>query len=143
MAKTYRLTLSRRIVNRMTRAMARRGKGPAHELTMTGRRSGKRLSVMVTPTHIDDVTYLVAPYGEVGWVHNVRANPNVALSRGSVTTRYRATQIHGEEAGQVLNRYYVENKKHVGRYVEIPGERTTSDYIAAAERYPVFRLDRH
>ena len=141
MAKVYRLGLKRKIQNSLMRSMARRGKGPASELGVVGRSSGRRHSIVVCPTTVDGATYVVAPYGVVDWVHNVRNNPRVTLSRGGVTTRYSATEVRGEEAGRVLNRYYLENKKHVADYMDIPGEGTVMDFAAATDHCPVFRLE--
>ena len=93
MAKQYKLGAKRKAVNALVRSLARRGKGPASEMTIVGRSSGKRRSVMVTPVHLDDVTYIVAPYGAVNWVHNIRVNPRITLSRGGATTRFNATEI--------------------------------------------------
>ncbi len=141
MAKRYKLGATRKLRNSVTRFMARRGKGPASELKVTGRSSGKRISVMVTPVVIDGTTFLVSPYGTVNWVHNIRVNPKVTLSRGDVTTRYTATEAGKEEAGRALVRYYAENKKYVADYMDIPGERTITDFTSVAGQYPVFRLE--
>jgi type V secretory pathway adhesin AidA len=143
MAKAYKLGMKRKLENSVTRAMAKRGKGSVSELGVVGRSSGRHHIVIVSPSTIDGSTYVVAPYGAVNWVHNVRANPNVTLSRDGITTRYRAIEVGGEEAGRVLSRYYAKNKKHVARYMDIPGEGTIMDYAAAAEQYPVFRLESH
>lgn len=141
MAKEYKLGLRRKLVNSVVRALAKIGKGPASELGVTGNSSGRRRHVMVAPIDVDGVTYIVAPYGRVAWVRNIRANPKVTLSKGRAITRYSAVEIHGEEAGRALVSYYAKNKKHIAHYVDIPGEKTLMDFAAATEQYPVFRLE--
>ncbi|VAW05479.1 hypothetical protein MNBD_ACTINO01-1909, partial [hydrothermal vent metagenome] len=111
------------------------------ELGATGRSSGRRRHVMVAPIVIDDTTYIVAPYGRVSWVRNVQANSHVSLSKGRAITRYSAVQMRGEEAGRVLVAYYIKNKKHVAHFVDVSGDKTLMDFVAAADRYPVFRLE--
>ncbi|NHZ71397.1 MAG: nitroreductase family deazaflavin-dependent oxidoreductase [Proteobacteria bacterium] len=140
MTKQYKVTTKVRFINSAMRFLSHRGKGPASELVVTGRSTGERRTVVVTPVVINDATYLVAPYGDVSWVLNIRANPKVTLSKGGATARYTAQEVDGEEGGKVLARYYAENAKYVADFMDIPGEHTITDFIAAAERYPVFRL---
>jgi hypothetical protein len=63
-------------INRITSAVARLGVGRTQVMTTTGRKTGERRRVPVSPIVVEGVEYLVSPYGEVGWVHNVRARPN-------------------------------------------------------------------
>jgi deazaflavin-dependent oxidoreductase (nitroreductase family) len=140
MAKQYHVTSKVRVMNSVVRFMSKRGKGPASQLAVTGRTSGERRVVVVTPVHIDDTTYIVAPYGAVAWVLNIRANPKVTLSRGGATFRFTAAEADKEEAGKVLARYYADNAKHVGTFMDIPGEHTIMDFTAVVDQYPVFKL---
>lgn len=140
MAKQYRVTSKVRVMNSVVRVMSKRGKGPASQLAVTGRTSGERRVVLVTPVHIDRTTYIVAPYGIVGWVLNIRSNPKVTLSRGGATSRFTATEVEKEEGGKVLARYYSENTRHVRDFMDVPGEHTITDFAAVVDRYPVFKL---
>ncbi len=142
MAKEYTLTKGRRAVNRLMAVIVRRGKSASWQLSTTGRSSGERRTVIITPVDIDGTMYLVAPYGVVGWVKNVRANPQVTLSKGGATMRVHTVEVDGNEAGQVLLRYHHQNKKYVGEYMDIPGDGTLTDFISIAENYPVFRTER-
>lgn len=141
MAETYKLGPTRRIVNRLTQAMARRGMGASWVLSTKGRISGTRRDFVITPVTYDGVRYLVAPYGEVSWVKNVRANPHVTLTRGDVKLRATAEEISGEEAGHALGKYYAENLRYVGKFMDIPGDHTITDFVAVVYRYPVFRIE--
>lgn len=141
MAETYKLGPGRRIVNLLTATMARRGVGASWVLSTKGRTSGARRDVVITPVTYDGVRYLVAPYGEVSWVMNVRANPHVTLTRGDVKLRATAEEISGEEAGHALGTYYAENRKYVAKFMDVPGDHTITDFVAVVYLYPVFRLE--
>ena len=73
MAKEYRRTATVRGIGVAMTWLARRDRGPAHILTTTGRRTGTPRAVPVSPIELDGVEYLVAPYGPVAWVLNLRA----------------------------------------------------------------------
>ncbi len=141
MAKRYELTRSRRMTNRIVAFMSKRGKGPAWRLTTTGRKSGERREVMVTPVTVDETEYLVAPYGPVGWVLNLRALDRATLSRGSTTSRVRAIEVDGEEAGKALARYYHENTKYVADFFDLAPDPTIVDFTRVADQHPVFRVE--
>jgi deazaflavin-dependent oxidoreductase (nitroreductase family) len=140
MAKQYKVTSKVRAVNSVVGFMSKRGKGPASQLAVTGRTTGERRIVVVTPVRIEGTTYIVAPYGVVGWVRNIRANPNVTMSRGGATSRFTAAEVDKEEAGRVLALYYSDNARYVKDFMDIPGERTITDFTAVTDQYPVFKL---
>lgn len=141
MAKQYRVTRMRRAVNSLTSWLARRGMGPAYELTTVGRRTGRPHTVPVTPIVVEGRRYLVSPYGQVGWVHNIRASGSAVLGRGGQDERISVTEIEGEEAGAVLQRYYGDLKRIVGPFFDLPPTPTLDDFIAAVSRHPVFRIE--
>ena len=141
MAKEYRLGAVRKAINRMAAAMARRGKGSSWILSTTGRTSGERRDFVITPVTVDDTRYLVGPYGEVSWVKNVRANPKATLARGGATVRVTATEIDGDEAARALAKYYKENAKYVAPFMDIPGDKTITDFQSVQGNYPVFRCE--
>ena len=51
-------------------------------LTVAGRRSGQPRSTPVVPVVTENGCWLVAPFGDVGWVRNARAAEQVTLRRG-------------------------------------------------------------
>ncbi len=68
----------------MMTAMIRVGVGAksSYLLTTTGRKSGQPRMTPVIPVEAGVQRWLVSPYGAGGWVHNVRATPEVSLRRG-------------------------------------------------------------
>lgn len=106
-------------------------------LTTIGRRSGTPREVPVAPIRHDGLTYLVAPYGQVSWVHNARAHPEATLRRGRTVERVKLREVDHPE---VAKRYY-EREPIASRFMEVPGEATVDDFAAVAHRFPVFRVD--
>jgi deazaflavin-dependent oxidoreductase (nitroreductase family) len=141
MTKQYELTRSRRLSNRYVSLRAKRGKGPAWELSTTGRKSGAKRRVMVTPVTVDETEYLVAPYGSVSWVLNLRSLDRATLSHGSAISRVKAVEVDGDEAGKALAKYYHENAKHVADYFELAENPTIVDFTRVIEHHPVFRIE--
>ena len=85
MAKTYRLGPGRRAINALFSAMIQAGIAgrSTYLLTTTGRRTGRRRTTPVTLIENPGERWLVSPYGDVGWVHNVRPGPR-SSSAGAI-----------------------------------------------------------
>ncbi len=137
MAKPYEASAN---INRLTSWMARRGWGRTEVLTTTGRMSGKPRQVPVSPIELGDSEYLVAPYGEVAWVHNVRSDPNVTLRHGSSERRVRLEEVSGDVAAETVAAYYA-RETFPRPYMDVPDNPTTADFAATAGRFPVFRVE--
>jgi deazaflavin-dependent oxidoreductase (nitroreductase family) len=95
MAKPYRVTTFVRINNTMISSLLRLGitVWSFSLLTVRGRKSGKPI---VTPVAIfvqDQQRYLIATYGVVNWVRNLRAATGVA----TLTRRRRSEKIYAIE----------------------------------------------
>jgi deazaflavin-dependent oxidoreductase (nitroreductase family) len=127
-------------VNRLTSFMAKRGWGRTEVLTTTGRKSGERREVPVTPIKIGTAEYLVAPYGIVSWVRNVRADPNVTLRHGAKERRVRLEEVSGEPAPEILAAYYA-REGFARPYMDVPENPTTADFAARAGQFPVFEVE--
>ena len=92
MTKTYKLGPARRAVNTLMAPMVRLGIGgkSCYLLTTTGRRTGQKRTTPVTLVEVGTERWLVSPYGNVSWVHNVRALPEVSLRQGNRTEKMHA-----------------------------------------------------
>jgi len=64
-------------------------------LTVRGRKSGQPHTVPVLLVEQDGHSFLVAPYGVIQWVHNIRAAGTATLTRGH---RFEAISVTGLEA---------------------------------------------
>lgn len=144
MAKTYRLTAGTRAANALISTLLRAGLGPSFMrlLTTTGRRSGEPRTTPVVPIRDGDATWLVSPYGEVGWVHNTRAAGTVTLRRGRAVETCTATELGPEEAAPILRRYLRAKGagNHVRPYFDVTPESSDEEIAAEAPRHPVFAL---
>ncbi len=141
MARTYQLGPMRRAVNRLVTAMLRLGIGTrsSYLLTTTGRKTGQPRTTPVVLVETDGQRWLVSPYGQVSWVHNVRATPEVTLRRGRTIAILHAEEVAPDVAGPILKRYL-----HHARITAPFFDATTDDpagtFAAEAEGHPVFEL---
>jgi deazaflavin-dependent oxidoreductase (nitroreductase family) len=141
MAKRYTVGGQVRLVNRLVGAFTRLGlMDGTYTLTTTGRKSGERRATPVTPAVVGDQRYLVAPYGEVGWVHNVRASPAAGLERRGAVEPIRVSEVGADEAGPVLKQY-VQDVKIVRPYFDATVDDDVAAFVAEAARHPVFRIE--
>jgi deazaflavin-dependent oxidoreductase (nitroreductase family) len=87
--------------------LLRLGVTPPHTylLTVRGRKSGRLHSTPVTLVEEAGNRWLVAPYGEVGWVRNARAAEQVALTRSRRLETVRIEELSAEDAAPVLKKY--------------------------------------
>ena len=105
MAKPYRVTAFVRINNAMTTSLVRLGVpiGSFALLTVPGRKSGKPITTPIATFPQDGSRYLIATYGEVNWVRNLRAAGGAAtLSKGRRTEQIQATEVEPRSAAPVL-----------------------------------------
>jgi deazaflavin-dependent oxidoreductase (nitroreductase family) len=141
MASTYRLSPGRRAANRLVRLLLRLGlmPGPTYLLTVPGRRTGRPLSTPVTLVEEGAERWLVAPYGDVAWVRNVRAAGQVTLSRGRRVESVSIRELSPADAAPVLQRY-VSRVPITRPYFDASPDSPLAAFEAEAPRHPVFAL---
>ena len=137
MAKEYHVT---RNVNRLMAWAARRGLGKTQVMTTTGRKSGEKRAVPVSPLELDGIEYVVSPYGEVSWVHNVRADPAVTLRHGSKERQVRLEEMSGPTAASAASAYY-QRESFARPYMDVPESPTLEDFEVKAALFPVFKVN--
>jgi deazaflavin-dependent oxidoreductase (nitroreductase family) len=141
MAATYRLSRGRRFVNVLVRILLRWDLGPRHTylLTVRGRKSGRLVSTPVTLVEEGGLRWLVAPYGEVGWVRNARAAGEVTLRRGRRSETVVVFELDPAEAAPVLKRYVTE-VPITRPFFDVTPESDLGAFASEAARHPVFRV---
>ena len=141
MARAYRLGAARRLVNALVTALLRTGLGPrrTYLLGVRGRKSGRTLTTPVTLVEEGGQRWLVAPYGDVGWVKNARAAGVVTLARGRHAETVRVVELPPEEAAPVLRRYVTE-VPITRPFFDVTPSSDLAAFRAEAPRHPVFRL---
>ena len=137
----YRLGLARRAANTLVSALLRLGLGPARTylLTVAGRRSGAPRTTPVTLVEEDGRRWLVAPYGEVAWVHNLRAAGKAMLFRGARSETVVVREVNADEAAPVL-KMYVTRVPITRPYFDAKPESDLAAFRAEAPRHPVFAI---
>lgn len=141
MARRYAVTGFVRVTNWLVQLLNRFGLGGSNTYTLTtlGRKTGKARSTPVTLVEHDGSRYLVAPYGAVGWVHNIRASGIGTLTRSGNDQSIRVRELSATEAGPVLHKYYTE-VKITRPYFDVPGHAGAGDFVAVATSHPVFLI---
>lgn len=141
MVKTYEVNAQVRRVNRLMSFVTRRGWGRTELLTTTGRKTNQPRTTPVTPSIADGIKYIVSPYGEVGWVHNVRANPAAVLTKGKRRSEVTLVEVTGQPgSAQVVADYY-EAEAFARGYMDVPENPTVADFEAAASFFPIFKVE--
>jgi deazaflavin-dependent oxidoreductase (nitroreductase family) len=141
MARTYVLSPSRRLLNALIRPLIRVGLAGRHQylLSVQGRKSGKLYSTPVTLVETGGGRWLVAPYGEVGWVRNARAAGEVRLSRGRHSETAKIEELQPAEAAPVL-REYLRRVPVTRPYFDVAADSPIEALEEEAVQHPVFAV---
>lgn len=144
MAKTFRPTTGDRLANAVLGSLLRVGLGPSFMrlLTVTGRKTGQPRTTPVVPVQTDEGRWLVAPYGEVGWVRNARVAGRVTLRRGRTSESLAVKEVPPAEAVPVLRAYLGMKlvRQRVQPYFDVTPESSDEAFAAEATHHPVFEL---
>ncbi len=107
MSKTYHVNFADRIESALIRALLHAGAklGTTSLLTVRGRKTGQPHTVVVLLVDQNDERWLVAPYGTVQWVRNLRAAGTATLSHGRHSETISVTELDAREAAPVLKQY--------------------------------------
>ena len=143
MARTYRLGVARRFVNAVMSPLTRVGLAGRHAylLTVRGRTTGKFYSTPVILVENGE-RWLVAPYGEVGWVRNARAAGEVEISRRGRSQALQIEEVAPEQAAPVLKQY-LKSVAVVRPFFDVKPDSPIEQFVAEAPGHPVFRLTKH
>jgi deazaflavin-dependent oxidoreductase (nitroreductase family) len=143
MAKEYRLGPARKAINVVIGTLLKVGV-PApgktsYLMTTKGRRSGLDRTTPVSLVEADGVRWLVSPYGDVSWVHNLRADATLRLSRGKRRETWRVEEVDAATAAPILRRY-VDEVRVTAPFFDAKVGAPVEEFAAEAGRHPVFRL---
>lgn len=141
MKLTFRRSVSRRLIDALSSAGINRGIGPSQRylLTVVGRRTNAPHTTPVSLVIDGAARYLVAPYGEVGWVRNARAAGVVTLSRRGRSERFSLVPIEAAEAGPILKRY-LKLEPITKPYFNLSMDAPAEAFEALVATHPVFML---
>ena len=96
---------------------------------------------MTTPSRPenDNGRFLVAPYGAVGWVHNIRASGLAEISSGDSTEEISVTELDSEAAAPILKQY-IREVSVVRSFFDADVDDPVGEFALEASRHPVFKI---
>ncbi|GHO76557.1 hypothetical protein KSD_43280 [Ktedonobacter sp. SOSP1-85] len=142
MAKTFRVTFLVRLSNLLATSIARIGLkvGPIQLLTVRGRKSGELRTTPVAVVKQDGKRYLVAAYGEVNWVRNLRVAGEATLTLGRYKEAIRARELPSDEAAPILKNTLGNGTFFTRDYFDVKKEAPHQDFEREAVHHPVFLI---
>jgi deazaflavin-dependent oxidoreductase (nitroreductase family) len=147
MATTITVPRFVRVANVMTKTLLRSGvkltgfgRHPTYLITVRGRKSGEPRSTPISVIEQHGNRYVLAPYGVVDWVRNLRAAGMAILTRGRQTEEIRAVELPSGDAVIVLKEF-IASKNPMGHFFGVTPESTPEEFAHAAASHPVFRLE--
>jgi deazaflavin-dependent oxidoreductase (nitroreductase family) len=141
MAKTLQINFADRIGDTLITTLLRAGvnMGTTSLLTVRGRKSGQPHTVPVTLVEQDGQRWLVAPYGVVQWVRNIRAAGMATLTRSRRSEVISVTELEAREAAPVLKQYLLQVRV-VRPYFDVTIDSPLEAIEREAARHPVFHI---
>jgi deazaflavin-dependent oxidoreductase (nitroreductase family) len=143
MSTTYHVTFADRITAALTRMLLRAGITlvTMSLLTVRGRKSSQPHTVLVLLVEQDEERFLVAPYGVVQWVRNLRAAGTATLTRGRRSETISVTELEAKEAAPVLKHYLLlPVSAGVRSYFDATKDSPLEAFEREAARHPVFQI---
>ena len=144
MAKQFEMTGSMRRGTAMLKKMLRFGlpMGPLVLLSVRGRKTGTTYSTPVAVVRQNGSRWLVAAFGEVNWVHNIRAAGQADLLHGRRPERIKVVELGAAEAAPILKQFL--EKFQIVPFIRPYFDTSAKSPITAFEReaiyHPVFRI---
>jgi deazaflavin-dependent oxidoreductase (nitroreductase family) len=144
MTNTFHMTGSMRIGSTILTALLRAGLpfGSLTLLSVRGRKSGKVHTIPVALVEQDGTSFLVAAFGEVNWVRNLRAAGQAQLTHRRHTEVIGVVELGEAEAAPILKQYL----KHyhlvpfLRSYFDATSHSPLTDFEREAAHHPAFRI---
>lgn len=144
MPKPFRMTSAMRYGTALLRFLLRIGipMGPLKLLTHHGRKSGRLYTTPVALVERDGSRWLVAAFGEVNWVHNIRAQGRAQLASGWRNETFDIHELEKSEAAPILKQFLKQYGlvPFIPPYFEATARSPLSEFEREALRHPVFRI---
>jgi hypothetical protein len=115
-------------------------RGHFYVLEVSGRKSGRTISLPVDPLNLEGQRYLVCARGNSNWVRNARSTGEVALVRAMRRRRFAVRELSPSLRPPVLKAYLDRYATEVQRFFPVPKGSPVEAFNDLAPRYPVFEL---
>ncbi|HET8846890.1 MAG TPA: nitroreductase family deazaflavin-dependent oxidoreductase, partial [Ktedonobacteraceae bacterium] len=121
MAKKYKDTFVTRLGNFFVSRLLRAGikMGNMALLTVRGRKSGLPRTTPIALGNHDGQRWIIAPYGAVNWVRNLRAAGEATLTQGRKSEHIMASELSIEEAAPILKKSLAGAPTFVQAYFDV------------------------
>jgi deazaflavin-dependent oxidoreductase (nitroreductase family) len=134
-----------RMLNRAWAAVASSGVASNYLVTLevTGRKSGRTVSLPVVVAVVDGQRYLVSMLGEhVQWVHNVRAAGGRAVLRSGGREEVHLEEVPADQRAPIL-RTYLQLAPGARPHLPVNKDAPLAEFDKVAAAFPVFRVASH
>ena len=131
-----------RILNRAWAAIFSAGVAPDYLATLevTGRKSGRTISLPVVVTILEGQRYLVSMLGnDAQWVQNVRAASGRAVLRSGGREEVALEEIPADQRAPIL-KAYLQRAPGARPHVPVNKDAALAEFRKVAAEFPVFRL---
>ncbi len=131
-----------RMENRVWAAVYSSGILPDYMVTLevTGRKSGRTVSLPVAVAVVNKQRYLVSMLGEnVNWVQNVRAAGGRAVIRKHGREEVHLEEVPAEQRAPIL-KAYLQRAPGARPHVPVDKDAPLAEFEQVATAFPVFRL---
>jgi deazaflavin-dependent oxidoreductase (nitroreductase family) len=109
-------------------------------LEVTGRKSGRPISLPVVMAIVDGQRYLVSMLGDnVQWVQNVRAAGGKAVLRGGGREEIQLEEVPADQRAPIL-KAYLQRAPGARPHVPVNKDAPLAEFQQIAAKFPVFRL---
>jgi len=144
MRQPFHMTGGLRVVSTILTTLLRIGLpvGPAVLLSVRGRTSGKIYTIPVELVESSGTSFLVAAFGEVNWVRNLRAAGQAHLTRRRRTEAIGVVELGAREAAPILKQFLRESQRvsFIKPYFHVTPHSSLADFEQEALHHPVFRI---
>ena len=131
-----------RILNRAWAAVGSSGVAPNFLATLevTGRKSGRMISLPVVVAIVDGQRYLVSMLGNnVQWVQNVRAAAGRVVLRSGDREEVQLEEVPADQRPPIL-RAYLQRAPGARPHLPVNKDAALAEFQKVAAEFPVFRL---
>ena len=144
MRQPFHMTAGLRVVSTIITTLLRLGLpvGPAVLLSVRGRTSGKIYTIPVELVENSGTRFLVAAFGEVNWVRNLRAAGEAHLTRRRRTEAIEVVELGAREAAPILKQFLKDSQRvlFIKPYFHVTPHSSLADFEREASHHPVFRI---
>ncbi len=144
MRQPFHMTSGLRVASAIITTLLRLGLpiGPAVLLSVRGRTSGKIYTIPVELVENSGMSFLVAAFGEVNWVRNLRAAGQAHLTRRRRTEAIGVVELGAKEAAPILKQFLRESQRvsFIKPYFHVTPHSSLADFEQEALHHPVFRV---